>query len=48
MVLPEITWNYGSYCYGNYVGNAPGAQFTKQAYKNFYIKFLVKQSYNVF
>jgi len=22
MVLPEITWNYGNYPYGNYVGNA--------------------------
>jgi len=26
----------------------PGAQFTKQTYNNFYPKFLVKQSYNVF
>jgi len=23
MVLPEITWKYGNYPYGNYVGNAP-------------------------
>jgi len=23
MVLLAITWNYGKYPYGNYVGNAP-------------------------
>jgi len=26
----------------------PGARFTKQTYNNFYPKFLVKQSYNLF
>jgi len=29
-------------------GYKPGARFTKQTYNNFYPKFLVKQSYNVF
>jgi len=23
MVLPEITWKYSNYPYGNYVGNTP-------------------------
>jgi len=32
----------------NQLNYSPGARFTKQTYNNFYPKFLVKQSYNVF
>jgi len=34
--------------YGSYVENYQKAGYTKQTYNNFYLRFFVKQSYNVF
>jgi len=44
-VLPGANFDYADPLFA--LSITPGARFTKQTYKNFYPKFLVKQSYNV-